>query len=64
MNLTTRQHEVLHLVSMGHPLKVVADKLGISVKTAETHGSAILRVLGAKNQAHSVAIAFRAGLLK
>ena len=35
--LTSRQREILQLIAEGNALKVIARKLGLSVKTVETH---------------------------
>lgn len=43
--LTAREREVLRLIARGHPYKQVARRLSISVKTVETHVSAVLRKL-------------------
>ena len=43
--LTTREREVLRLIARGYPYKEVAHELGISLKTVETHVSAVLRKL-------------------
>ena len=48
--LTTREREIVQLVSEGKSTKEVASLLGISVKTAETHRANIMRKL----QVHSV----------
>lgn len=43
---TTREREIIQLLAEGSSNKEVADKLGISVKTVETHRAAIMRKLG------------------
>jgi DNA-binding NarL/FixJ family response regulator len=43
--LTTREGEVLRLLARGYTYKEVARRLEISVKTVETHASAVLRKL-------------------
>jgi DNA-binding NarL/FixJ family response regulator len=43
--LTPREQEVLRLIARGYLYKQVARKLSISVKTVETHVSAVLRKL-------------------
>lgn len=48
--LTSREREIVQLVSEGKSTKEVASLLGISVKTAETHRANIMRKL----QVHSV----------
>jgi DNA-binding NarL/FixJ family response regulator len=48
--LTSREREIVQLVSEGKSTKEVASLLGISVKTAETHRANVMRKL----QVHSV----------
>lgn len=43
---TTREREIIQLLAEGSTNKEVAEKLGISVKTVETHRAAIMRKLG------------------
>jgi DNA-binding NarL/FixJ family response regulator len=43
--LTAREREVLRLIARGYAYKQVARRLSISVKTVETHVSAVLRKL-------------------
>lgn len=43
--LTTREQEVLRQIARGYTYKQVATRLSISVKTVETHVSAVLRKL-------------------
>ena len=43
--LTTREKEVLRLIARGYSYKEVAKQLSLSVKTIETHVSAVLRKL-------------------
>ena len=43
--LTSREREVLRLIARGHAYKQVARKLDISIKTVESHVSAVLRKL-------------------
>jgi DNA-binding NarL/FixJ family response regulator len=44
-SLTPREREVLRLIARGYSYKEVAQELSISVKTVETHVSAVLRKL-------------------
>jgi DNA-binding NarL/FixJ family response regulator len=44
-SLTPREREVLRLIARGYSYKEVAGELSISVKTVETHVSAVLRKL-------------------
>ena len=48
--LTPREREVLRQIAMGHPYKQVARRMSISVKTVETHVSAVLRKLQLSNR--------------
>ncbi|MEJ7724465.1 MAG: response regulator transcription factor [Ilumatobacteraceae bacterium] len=43
--LTSREREVLRLIARGYAYKEIATRLGLSVKTVETHVSAVLRKL-------------------
>jgi DNA-binding NarL/FixJ family response regulator len=43
--LTQREREVLRLIARGYAYKEVAGELNISVKTVESHVSAVLRKL-------------------
>lgn len=49
-NLTRREHEVLELLSKGHPDKDIADQLGISIHTVHEHVRNIFEKLGAHNR--------------
>jgi DNA-binding NarL/FixJ family response regulator len=48
--LTTREREVLRLIARGFAYKQVASRLNLSVKTVETHVSAVLRKLQLSNR--------------
>jgi DNA-binding NarL/FixJ family response regulator len=48
--LTAREREIVQLIAEGRSSKEVADALGISVKTAETHRANLMRKL----ELHSV----------
>jgi DNA-binding NarL/FixJ family response regulator len=48
--LTTREREVLRLIARGYAYKEIARDLFISVKTVETHVSAVLRKLQLSNR--------------
>ena len=49
-HLTQREHEVLGLLSKGHPDKDIADQLGISIYTVHEHVRNIFDKLGAHNR--------------
>jgi len=57
--LTPREREIVQLVAEGRSTKEVADVLGISVKTAETHRSNILRKLDLRSVSDLVRYAIR-----
>lgn len=48
-NLTSRDQQVMERVLAGKYNKVIADELGISMRTVEVHRSAILRKMGVRN---------------
>jgi DNA-binding NarL/FixJ family response regulator len=56
---TTREREIIQLLAEGRSNKEVADKLGISVKTVETHRAAIMRKLGLHSIGELVRYAIR-----
>jgi DNA-binding CsgD family transcriptional regulator/tetratricopeptide (TPR) repeat protein len=62
--LTSRELEVLELVSTGRSNRDIADQLYISAKTASVHVSNILSKLGARSRTEAVAIARRLGVIQ
>jgi DNA-binding NarL/FixJ family response regulator len=48
--LTARERETLRFIARGYTYKEVASELHISVKTVETHVSAVLRKLQLSNR--------------
>ncbi len=48
-HLTEREHDVLQCVIKGLPNKLVADQLGISVRTVEVHRSRVFDKMGVKS---------------
>ena len=62
--LTVREREVLQLVAEGRTTKEVATVLGLSVKTAETHRTKIMRKLEIHETAGLVRYAIRRGLVQ
>jgi DNA-binding NarL/FixJ family response regulator len=60
--LSAREREVVQLISEGHTTKEVASVLGISVKTAETHRTNVMRKLNVHETAGLVRYAIRRGL--
>lgn len=61
---TTREREIIQLLAEGHSNKEVAEKLGISVKTVETHRAAIMRKLGLHSIGELVRYAIRNHMIK
>lgn len=62
--LTPRQREVLRLISEGCSTKDIASKLGISVKTVETHRAQLMERLDIHDVAGLVRYAIRTGIIK
>ena len=52
--LTPREHEVMDLVVAGRHNKIIADRLGISIKTVEAHRAKVMEKMGAKSVADLV----------
>jgi DNA-binding NarL/FixJ family response regulator len=50
MQLTLREQEVLRLLARGYAYKEIASRLSISIKTVESHASAVLRKLQLSNR--------------
>ena len=61
--LTLREREVLQLLAEGHSTKEVAHVLGVSVKTADTHRSNLMRKLDLHSIAALVRYAVRNDLI-
>lgn len=62
--LTSRERQVLQLVAEGKSTKEVARVLGLSVKTAESHRSRLMRKLDIHETAGLVRYAIRRGVIK
>lgn len=60
--LTTREREVLQLLSEGKRTSQIADLLHISIKTVETHRKQIMHKLGMRSVAELTKYAIREGL--
>lgn len=60
-DLTTRQIDILRLISLGYSQKQIAADLHISTKTVEFHKYKLMRRLGVQSTAQLVAIAVRNG---
>jgi len=61
--LTTRQREVLQLIAEGHSTKSMADRLGLSIKTVETHRAQLMERLNIHDVAGLVRFAIQVGLI-
>jgi len=61
--LTPRQREILQLVAEGHTSREIAQRLGLSPKTVETHRSQVMERLGVHDLAGLVRFAVRVGLI-
>ena len=62
--LTVRERQVLQLIAEGRSTKDVASLLGISVKTAESHRTRLMRKLDIHETASLVRYAVRRGLVQ
>jgi len=62
--LTRREIEVLQLIAIGNPNKLVADKLSVTEDTIKMHVKSILSKLGANDRTHAVTIALKRGIME
>lgn len=62
--LTPREREVLRLIALGHTSVEIAEKLGLSPRTIETHRARIHRKLGLATRAQLVRYALQHQLLR
>ncbi len=62
--LTPRQREVLRLVAEGRSTKQVAQALGVSIKTADSHRTRVMQKLAVHETAGLVRHAIRLGLVE
>jgi two-component system response regulator NreC len=62
--LTDREREVLRLVALGYTSEQVGGELYLSVRTVESHRSAIIRKLDCADRRDVVSHALRLGLLR
>ena len=62
-HLTTRQHQVIHLLARGYSTEQIAEELHIAITTVRTHIRQLLRALRAHSRIEAIAVARRDGLL-
>jgi len=62
--MTFREVEVLHLIAGGLQDKQIAFRLGLSIRTVETHRRKILARLGATNITHALALYLLRGVTR
>jgi DNA-binding NarL/FixJ family response regulator len=62
-HLTEREDAVLRLRSKGYNVPEIAEYLGLSVATVRVHVRKLIARLEAKDLTHSLAVAFRTGIL-
>lgn len=63
LELSPRERQCLQFAALGLSKQEIADDLGISYEMVRDYWKRIFRRLGAKNQAHAVAIGIRAGVI-
>lgn len=61
--LTDRERQVLDGMADGLTNAEIADELFLSVQTVNSYSKRVLAKLGARNRAHTVALAYHHGLL-
>jgi DNA-binding NarL/FixJ family response regulator len=62
--LSSREREILQMIAEGRSTKEVAQALSISVKTAETHRTNLMKKIGARSVADVVRYAVRNGMVE
>ena len=60
--LTNREREILQLIAEGESTKEIAFKIGVSIKTVETHRQQIMKKLNLHSVAELTRYAIREGL--
>lgn len=61
--LTVRERQVLQLIAEGASNRIAAERLGLSIKTVDTHRSRMMKKLGIHDQTRLVKYAIRKGLV-
>jgi two-component system response regulator NreC len=62
--LTAREREIVRLLAEGHSNKQIANSLGISIRTAETHRATLMHKLGIDSLAALVRYAIRNNIIE
>jgi len=62
--LTKKEHEVLRLIALEYSNQEIADELGCSQRTVDTHKRNLIKKLGAKNVVGLVKFALREGMVE
>jgi two-component system response regulator NreC len=62
-SLSMREREVLELVAHGHTSQMIADKIGVSVKTIESYRARLMQKLGLSSRADLMRLAIELGLV-
>lgn len=62
-SLTAREREILFLIAQGRSNSEIADELGISARTVETHRTNLMHKLGLHNHAQLMQFAIRKGIM-
>lgn len=63
-DFSPKEKEVLFWLAEGMSSKTIADQMGLSKDTVETHRKRIFKKMGVTNVASAIAFAFRNKLLK
>ena len=63
-SLTEREREIVRLLAEGHSNKEVASRLGVSIRTAETHRATLMRKLDIDSLAGLVRYAIRNNIIE
>jgi LuxR family maltose regulon positive regulatory protein len=61
--ISSREKQVLDLLTAGHTNQSIADTLGITLTTVKSHAGAIYTKLGVKSRTQAIARARELGLL-
>ncbi len=62
LGLTPRQLDVLKLLAVGKPNKLICDELGLAERTVKAHVTEVMRVLGVHSRTQAALVAARLGL--